>query len=84
MKPKKQKRCVADEEGFFFFPRNTDGDVPAGVTVSRKKQLPKGDFRITEYSWGQIVLWFVTAHKFTADERERAYDLWVSYLTDCN
>jgi len=62
----------------YFFPREKDGDNPAGVTVSKRANLPRGDFGVTEYSWGELSLWFVDAHKFTADEREAAYRAFVA------
>lgn len=49
-----------------------DGD-PGGVTVSRKKDLPEGDFRITKYSWRDAVLWFVDSDRFTESERQGVY-----------
>ncbi len=57
--------------GFYFFPRCASDKHPAGVTVSKKRQLPQGG--ITEYTWGTTSLWFVDADEFTADEREAAY-----------
>ena len=59
-----------------FFPRDEDGpEHPGGVTVSKHSTLPaRDDFRITEYTWGSVALWFVDADKFTADERQAAYE----------
>ena len=48
-------------------------DHPAGITVSKGADLPAGDFRITEYCWGDTSLWFVDSDKFTDDERQAAY-----------
>ena len=57
---------------FNFVKRRAGGDVPAGVTVSKRFALPDGDFTITEYSWGKLTLWFVDSDEFTADERKAA------------
>lgn len=60
--------------GFYFHTRVAHGDTPAGTTVS-KRPLPKvGDFGITEWSWGELSLWFVDDDKFTADQRQAAYE----------
>jgi len=59
---------------FFIFPRLADGDTPAGLTVSKTKKLPEGDFGIDEYEWPDAVLWFVADHKFTKNERQAAHD----------
>tara|TARA_Y100000034_G_scaffold6676_1_gene7347 strand:- start:6529 stop:6798 length:270 start_codon:yes stop_codon:yes gene_type:complete len=56
-----------------FHTRLADGNCPAGTTVSKKAQLPAGDFRITEYCWGKVTLWFVDADQFTADQRQASY-----------
>jgi hypothetical protein len=61
------------ERRFYFHPRIANGNDPGGVTVSKSKQLPDGDFRITEYRWPDVVLWFVDQDKFTPDERQAAY-----------
>lgn len=57
----------------YLFERAEHGECPAGITISRTRKLPKGNFRITEYSWGGRSLWFVDKHKFTADEREKVF-----------
>lgn len=62
----------------YFHQRQATKEVPCGWTVSRKESLPSGDFRITEYRWGPISLWFVDADEFTADERQAAYWAYVS------
>ncbi len=54
---------------FHLFKRMKDGNNPAGITVSKKPKLPRGDFGITEYSWGPLTLWFVDKDRFSADER---------------
>lgn len=58
----------------YFYPRAATDTVPAGMTVSKQSTIPKGDFRITEYSWGPHTLWFVDDDKFTADERQAALE----------
>ena len=60
-------------KSLYFHNRRVSGDVPAGVTVSRREKLPEGNFRITEYSWGPLSLWFVDSDKFTAKQRHAAY-----------
>lgn len=61
----------------YMFWRNADGpDHPAGYTVSKHKKLPKGNFRVTEYKWGEAPLWFVDQDEFTADERQAAFNEW--------
>ena len=55
---------------FHFFKRRSDGENPAGLTVSKHAHLPDGDFKLTEYCWGSISLWFIDRDEFTADERE--------------
>jgi len=67
---------VAVKRRFYYFHRNADGDKPAGVTVSKRRKLPKGDFGITEYVWqdnGYVELWFIGQDRFTADERQQAW-----------
>jgi hypothetical protein len=59
---------------FHFYQRREEPGKPAGVTVSKKPALPKGDFGITEWIWGPTVLWFVDDDEFTADERQAAYE----------
>lgn len=60
--------------GFWFHDRLGDGAAhPAGITVSKRQKLPDGDFRITEYCWGGVSLWFVDGDAFTDDERQEAY-----------
>lgn len=62
-------------QGAWFHYRAAAGpDEPAGITVSKKRNLPEGDFRITEYIWGAVTLWFVNDDKFTPDERQAAYE----------
>ena len=58
---------------FYFFPRQSDGNKPAGVTISKRKKLPAGDFGITEYTWPDAVLWFVDADDFSDAERQEAH-----------
>lgn len=65
------------KELVYFIPRKAARNCPAGWTVTKNPTLPKGDFRITEHTWGSVTLWFVDADKFTADERQRAYYLFV-------
>ena len=60
--------------GVYFHERLAATDCPAGVTVSRRKELPPGDFVIDEFSWGDLTLWFVAADDFTADERQAIYE----------
>lgn len=62
----------------FFFNRLAAPEHPSGITVSKRSTLPKGDFRITEYSWGADSLWFVDDDKFSDDERRRAYEAFVA------
>lgn len=58
---------------FYFFPRAPEPGKPGGITVSKRRRLPKGDFHITEYVWSEhISLWFIDRDKFTADERRQA------------
>ncbi len=59
---------------FYFFVRAGGVGHPAGVTVSKCSKLPDGDFRITEYCWGDVPLWFIDADEFSADERQDAYE----------
>lgn len=58
---------------FHFHQRTAASNCPAGFTVSRSQELPKGDFRITEYLWGRTALWFVDQDKFTANDRCYCY-----------
>ena len=61
---------------FHYFNRQAERGKPAGITVSKRKKLPSGNFGITEYLWrdhGWVALWFIDMHKFTADERQQAY-----------
>ncbi len=71
---KVKQTATADKRGrFYFFPRG--GDNP-GLTVTKRDELPEGDFGITEYTWsdwGYATLWFVDADEFTANERQAAY-----------
>ena len=59
---------------FYYFPRAEYKGDPAGITVSKKPNLPPGDFDITEYCWSDATLWFVDADKFTSGERQLAYE----------
>lgn len=68
---------VTKTDKLFFFPRARGGENPAGVTVSKRSELPSGDFRITEYRWGPASLWFVDDDAFDDDEREEAYEAFV-------
>lgn len=63
-------KAIQEIRGFWFHVRVADGDTPEGFTVSKRKRLPPGDFRITEYLWGEFALWFVDADNFTEDERK--------------
>ena len=58
----------------YYFERQEHGDDPAGWTVSKRSQLPDGDFEITEYTWGAVSLWFVVNDEFTEEERQLAYE----------
>lgn len=61
---------------FYFFYRNAHHGDPAGVTVSKKPELPDGEFQLTEYVWqshGYVSLWFIDDDKFTANQRNAAY-----------
>lgn len=59
-------------DSLYFHQRQpSDGD-PGGVTVSKTESLPDGDFRITEFCWPGVTLWFIDDQNFTADEREAA------------
>lgn len=64
---------------FHLFNRMADGQNPAGTTVSKQPELPAGDFRITEYKWPRMTLWFVDADRFTADERQAVYESCMGY-----
>lgn len=57
----------------YFHPRVSSDGFPGGWTVSRNEHLPDVRFRITEYRWPDIVLCFVDADGFSADERQAAY-----------
>lgn len=63
--------------GVWFHDRIAVRDAPAGITVSRNKKLPDGDFGLTEYHWGPVSLWFVDDDEFSADERQDAYRSYV-------
>ncbi len=58
---------------FYFYPRSAAHNAPAGMTVSKLSKLPEGDFRITEYTWGDTTLWFIDKDLFTAGERNEAF-----------
>ena len=62
------------EAGYYFWPRKAHKGDPAGVTVTKRAELPNGDFGITEYSWGAVDLWFLDDDEFTAAERQEAYE----------
>jgi hypothetical protein len=64
---------TSSEEHYFFWLRH--GAHP-GVTVTKQDWLPPGDFKITEYCWGEDVLSFLDADRFTDDERQDAYKAW--------
>lgn len=72
------------EPKYYLFPRRAWRDDPAGITVSKNPELPVGDFRITEYKWGRVSLWFVDLDKFTASERNAAYTNYVMATTIVN
>lgn len=57
---------------YYFFERLADGSNPAGITVSKQEKLPRGNFIVDEWLWGNAALWFVRGDKFTADERNVA------------
>jgi hypothetical protein len=65
---------------FWFHRRAPVGNAPEGITVSKTQDLPAGDFAITEYCWGDTCLWFVDDDKFSADERQEAFDDFVLHL----
>lgn len=67
---------------YYFFRRLADGENPAGITVSKFNLLPRGDFKLTEYIWGQFSLWFVDNDKFTAGERQLAYEQYIDFLIE--
>lgn len=71
-----QPQQLAEE--FYCYPRMATGNSPSGITISKCRPLPSGDFGITEYSWGSLSLWFVDDDEFTADERQIAY---MAYVT---
>ena len=56
----------------YFSERLPTGDDPGGVTVSKHTPLPDGDFKITEYIWPDVTLWFVDNDKFSAVQMEAA------------
>ena len=68
--------ALRKRQGIYYHQRAAYRGEPAGITVSRRRKLPQGDFRITEYCWGTTSLWFVEADNFTDDEREAAYRHW--------
>lgn len=59
--------------GYYFHKRISDSETPAGFTVTKSPELPEGNFRITEYSWPDLTLWFLDEDEFNADERQEAY-----------
>ncbi len=63
------------KQEFYFSFRQKDGNNPAGITASKKPELPTGDFRITEYTFAPgVTLWFVDSDNFSEDERQSACD----------
>ena len=58
---------------YYFFERAATDDTEAGFTVSKKATLPNGDFKITEFAWPNMILWFIDGDAFSADERQGAY-----------
>ena len=58
---------------FYFFEREADKETEAGLTISKKPVLPETNFRITDYGWPHVKLWFVDNDKFTATERQFAF-----------
>lgn len=58
---------------FHYFARVGEPGKPAGTTVSKTGSLPDGQFRITEYTWRTVSLWFINQQNFTADERQYAH-----------
>ena len=59
---------------YYYHERNATNKVPQGLTVSKQKELPTGDFQINEYNFEcGLVLWFVDMDTFTANERYYAY-----------
>jgi hypothetical protein len=61
---------------FYFHLRKKHKGCPAGTTVTKRPELPKGNFRITEYHFGPAAsLWFLDKDHFTADERQKAFEL---------
>lgn len=77
------KRKRKPSATYFLYGRHATHDAPDGVTVSKTKLLPDGDFRLDEYSWGMISLWFVRDHKFTRKERQAAFDQYCSEGAGC-
>ena len=68
------------KKGFYFHTRIESEMHPGGYTVSKNKDLPKGDFVITEYSWPSFDLYFVEEDNFTADERQEAALVFVKHF----
>lgn len=64
---------VPKTKAFHCFPRMAELGSPAGFTISKTEALPEGDFRVTEFTWGNFTLWFIDQQEFTADERQAAY-----------
>ena len=58
----------------YYFTRVATKSHPAGITVTKQKILPEGDFGLTEYTWGEVSLWFMDSDNFTSDERQDAYE----------
>ena len=56
----------------FYFERYADGTNPGGVTVSKRKELPGGDFIVKLSTWPDVTLWFLKDDQFSEEERELA------------
>lgn len=69
------------KQTFHYFEREAAPDCPAGWTVSKRETLPDGDFRVTEFIWGCLPLWFVDADEFSAAEREAA---WAGFVEEAH
>lgn len=59
---------------FYYWRRLPEPGIPGGVTVSKRPDLPAGDFRLTEYTWPEagLTLWFIDDDDFTESERLEA------------
>lgn len=65
---------------FYFFEREATEELESGWTISKKPKLPEGDFRINEYKWCSLSLFFVDKDNFSADERQAAYIAFVEEI----